>query len=187
MSLAASVVINPSRLLRCMTAALGIGIAVIGTRFAFLGFSGSAASGRTSGASNPFAPLEFSTPSSLIELALAALVILIGCCLLYSSACRRKSFQLDISGVGEIRLREHYTSAAVVPAKSSRENPPPGEAVQLLVESTIWPNLLALRLRRKNGSLVNLIVLPGMMTAADFRALVIAMQWIASRDSADTA
>lgn len=184
MSIAASVVINPSRLLQRLTAALGLGIALVGCRFALLGFSGAITPAGSQGALVALAYLEPATPASLMEMGLAALLIFIGCSLLYSSTRRRKSFQLDISGVGEIRLREHYTRAALRSSKSSRESRQHGETVQLTDDCTIWPKLLALRLRRQDGRLISMIVLPDMVTADGFRALVIAVQWIASRERA---
>jgi hypothetical protein len=191
MSIAASVVINPSRRLQRLVALLGIAIAVIGCRFALVG-SSAPASFPSPASSNtatflPFLPLhfEYGTSASCIQWALATLLLMVGLALVYSSSRARKSFQLDISGLGEIRLREHDTGAAAYPVKSSRDTQAQGETVQLMDDSTIWPRLLALRLRRSDGSRMDLVVLPDMVSPASFRALVVAVQWIAARDSTD--
>ncbi|MDO9216615.1 MAG: hypothetical protein Q7U14_05040 [Lacisediminimonas sp.] len=183
MSIAASVLISPSRLLQRLVALLGIAIAVIGCRFALVGFLAPASRTFPTSSTTPSLHVEYGTPASSLELVLATLLLLLGLGLIYCSSRTRKSFQLDISGVGEIRLREHDTRAVADSAKSSRNRRSDGETVQLMDDSTIWPNLLALRLRRPDGSRIGLIVLPDMVAPDSFRALVVAVQWIAARDS----
>ncbi|WP_151446255.1 hypothetical protein [Lacisediminimonas profundi] len=48
-------------------------------------------------------------------------------------------------------------------------------------DSTIWPKLLALRLCRADGTRTGLVVLPDMVEPEGFRALVVAIRWIAAR------
>jgi len=78
----------------------------------------------------------------------------------------RNVCQLDISGVGQLRLavyREH------------------GAALRLLQGSTIWPGLLLLRLGGDGGRVQVLIVLPDSVMPADWRALSLACRAITAR------
>lgn len=162
MSIAASVLIRPSRVLRILSASLGTVLLLLCGRLSFK---------------------EFSVLPHSINVALTIALALLALFLFYSSFRTRKSFQLDISGLGGMRLREHYTRAG----KGSWESSPiPDEAgadaVRLLPDSTIWPGLLALHLRRPDGRKIRLLVLPDMIEASAFRPLRVALRWIATQE-----
>lgn len=166
MSIAASVVINPSRLLRfllALLAALVIAVACWIALFAQLAY------------------FESSILSAFSGQALSLIPFVAGAYLFHSAFRPRKSFQLDISGLGEIRLREHDTRAAADPGKSSPDSKRGSDAVRLMDDTTIWPKLLALRLCRADGTRTSLVVLPDMVEPDDFRALLVAIRWIAAR------
>lgn len=101
--------------------------------------------------------------------------------LLLSAFRARKSFLLDISGTGQIRLREHYTGAAQ--AWLEETSPPlPRQTVRLLEGSTLWPCLLALRLEGGDGKkLAGLVILPDSLAPGAFRALSLALRSIEGR------
>ena len=164
MSIAASVVINPSRQLRLLLAVCGLLIAGVAIRLALI---------------------ELATTAVLARLGLSLLLVFCGLGLIYSAFTARKSFQLDISGIGEIRLREHYAGAVAKRRKSSPDAKGNGEMVQLMDDSTIWPALLVLRLRRADATRTSLIVLPDMVEPDAFRTLLVAVRWIAAHNGAD--
>lgn len=79
--------------------------------------------------------------------------------------------QLDISGVGQLRLTVYQE---------------PGVAQRLLEGSTIWPGLLLLRLGDDDGNVRVAMVLPDSVTPADWRALSLACRAIAARTEIKT-
>lgn len=54
--------------------------------------------------------------------------------------------------------------------------------VRLMAGSTLWPNLLLLRLQAEDGSVSVLPILPDSISRSDFRALSVAFRWIALRE-----
>ncbi len=96
----------------------------------------------------------------------------------------RKWFLLDISGLGRIRLGEHYTGAAAAWWKETTIPLPPGKTVRLLGASTLWPFLLALRLQDEEGKAWSLLILPDSVAPGAFRALSLSLRWVAARESA---
>ena len=82
--------------------------------------------------------------------------------------------RLDISGVGELRLTVQLDLCAA-PAR--------GVPVRLAPGSTLWPQLLLLRLRAEDGALTVLAVLPDSVGPGQFRALAVALRAIAGRDN----
>ena len=82
--------------------------------------------------------------------------------------------RIDISGVGELRLTVQLKLCAA-PAR--------GVPVRLAPGSTLWPQLLLLRLRAEDGALTVLAVLPDSVGPGRFRALAVALRAIAGRDN----
>jgi hypothetical protein len=58
-----------------------------------------------------------------------------------------------------------------------------GEVVQLMADSTIWPGLLLLRLRRQDLRVTSVLILPDCVAADGFRALSVACRWIAAHNN----
>ena len=58
-----------------------------------------------------------------------------------------------------------------------------GGLAQLLAGSTVWPNLLLLRLRLENGRVRTIPVLPDSVSRETFRALQVACRWVASHNN----
>lgn len=98
----------------------------------------------------------------------------------------RKTFHIDISGVGQIRLRQDidlaasaaHTEYAITDGQSGTE------VVQLLADSTLWPHFMLLRLKSDSGRIAAIPVLPDSMDADSFRRLALACRWIAAQTSA---
>lgn len=89
----------------------------------------------------------------------------------------KKTFRIDISGSGQIRLREDTTnvSTQIFPQKQSV---PDAEAFYLVNGSTIWPTLLLLRLVSDSDRKSVLLIFPDSVKAEQFKALYVACQWL---------
>ncbi|MDB5797917.1 MAG: flagellar hook-length control protein [Paucimonas sp.] len=179
MSIAASVVIKPSRQLACLLAVFGATLFSIAVYFALLAPVPGILLLADAGAQHP-------TQALLAGLLAPVVLVLASASFFYWSFRSRKSFRLDISGLGEIRLREHYTGVAAADGKSSLDSPGGDHyVVHLMEDSTLWPMLLALRFRTTAGASICLIVLPDMVGPDAFRALAVAIRWIAARQGFD--
>jgi toxin CptA len=96
-------------------------------------------------------------------------------CVAWRAALRRANArQIDISGLGEIRLSVQQSLGAA---------PPPIALMTLLPGSTVWPSLLILLLRGGNGRVTVLTILPDSVTAGNFRKLAVSFTSIARRDN----
>lgn len=163
MSIAVSALIRPSPLLRLALALLAA-TSLVSTACLFL-FT-----------------FRFLPASGALGLCLAP--ALAALCLLHSAFRARKSFLLDISGLGQIRLREHYTGAAAAWWKETTFPLPPAKPVRLLEGSTLWPCLLALRLEDEAGSRTSLVILPDSVAPGAYHALSLSLRCLAARENA---
>jgi hypothetical protein len=93
----------------------------------------------------------------------------------------RKIFFIDISGNGVIHLRQTEQVAIPESVKCSSTPQDRGELVQLQRDSTLWSMLLVLRFQTENGYGRVVIVLPDSLHEASFRKLHTACQWEKSR------
>lgn len=94
----------------------------------------------------------------------------------------RKTFHIDISGIGQIRLKE---DTGIDEMKRQQKEQGKGDSinvVRLMEDSTIWPNLLLLRLRTEDHRVRTLVILPDCMDGHAFRALKVACRWIAAHN-----
>jgi hypothetical protein len=159
MSIAVSAVVAPSRRLRLLLAVYGVANLAAALAVGLL------LPGRFQAA--PVCALFF----------LVAGVLLLG-------GCRRatKTRRIDISGVGQVRLTVQQgmrtsDAAAGVPAAGE----PAGVPVALMAGSTVWPQLMLLRLRADSGAVVALPVLRDSVAPPVFRALAVAVGAIGGR------
>ena len=152
MSIAVSVVLRPSRILFACTLGMCAGVLAIG-----LAISVSAIG-------------EIAMPIRLI-LAFACMFAAIFAAI---HAFRdKKSHLIDISENGQIRLTEDVVGAQ--PSTASTV------LVELMAGSTLWPNLLLLRLQTEDRRTISLRILPDSVDQDGMRALSVALRWIASR------
>jgi len=162
MSIAVSAVVRPSRQLLAMVVAMSAGTAL-------LFFATAIAADRI--------PPQWRLPLIASGLFLAAFGF-------YHGAAKRKTIHIDISGNGEIRLRD-----VIDPASCDRETRPhlteDAACVRLLAGSTLWPRLLVLRLQDDNGNITVLPILPDSVSSDSFRALSVACQWVAAHGNPD--
>lgn len=155
MSIAVSADIKPSRLLLIMAATVAITVAIIGIIFAL------ALIGQL---------------SVVIRLSVAVVCLVVAMLAFWSALRNRKAVWLHISGAGQIRLVEHQ---AMVQTRTGSLVMTGGLA-QLLAGSTVWPNLLLLRLRLENGRVRTIPILPDSVSKETFKALQVACRWVAS-------
>ncbi len=97
----------------------------------------------------------------------------------------RKTFRVDISGIGQIRLREYNGSTSSSLVRGVLESDEGGEleVVKLMADSTIWPHLLLLRFQLGDGRITALPILPDCVSEESFRALAVACRWIAAQNT----
>lgn len=157
MSIAVSVTVKPSRLLRAMAACMSILIAVS---------AGTIATGDVG--QLPFASR---VSISLFSFFLALLGF-------YHTLRHQKALHIDISGIGRICIHK----GDVLPSSCQERNWPhvthEGQTVRLLKDSTLWTHLLLLRLQTKDGKIIVIPVLPDSVSRDGFRALSVACRWI---------
>ena len=151
MSIAVSVVVRPSKMLLALRLCLSAGVLGIGVAIG-MGLIGENAL------------------SLRLWMAVACLSLAI-----YAAVCAvrdKKSRLIDISGNGQIRLAD-----TVVGAQPSTTG---SMLVELMADSTLWSNLLLLRLQTEDHQIINLLILPDRVDRDSLRALSVACRWIAS-------
>ena len=101
-----------------------------------------------------------------------------GACLLAAAALAaalarsRKVRRIDISGLGQLR---------VTVQQGTGSNQTRTDFAELLSGSTVWPGLMVLRLRRADGVVSALTLLPDSVEPGQFRRLSVAIRYIAMR------
>lgn len=159
MSIAVSVVVYPSRILRILlfsvtTLVSGIGIAVIAGWLGELDLL-----------------LRALTGASFVFMAFFGF---------YHGVRHRKTLHIDISGSGQIRIAEEVPSNPCG-SEGSPHLKPNGMVVEMQDDSTLWPGLLVLRLRAGDGRMTVVPILQDCVSKDAFRALSVACKWIAAR------
>jgi toxin CptA len=146
MSIAASAVVAPSRLLRAFAALFG--------------------------ACNLVAAVAVLVPADCFRLAplCAAFFLLAAAALTRSAARFNNTLRIDISGLGQLRLTVQQD------LRGRGAHSQNGVPAMLLSGSTLWPQLMLLRLRLADGALVVLPVLRDSVTPQQFRALAVALR-----------
>lgn len=95
-----------------------------------------------------------------------------------------KTFHIDISGIGQIRLTQY--SGVSIPYKNTGMplDGSSGQLVQLSPDSILWPHLMLLRLKAAQGETLSIPVLNDSVNASDFAQLLVACKWIAAQPAA---
>ena len=155
MSIAVSAVIHPSRLLLALVG----GMSTILLSIAALVVTGSVG-----------------------NLSLSEKIVLAGICASFAITAfsrvmlRKNKYVIYISGTGQIRLAaEKRNEQAIVDSAAE------SEVVHLLPVSTIWSGLLLLHLQNERQHTTVVTILPDMVSAESFRALLVACRWIVLR------
>ena len=159
MTIAVSVMVSPSRLLTAATRGMA---ALAALALALILFANS----------NLSAIFRF-------QISLVA-SILLGCAIFM---LRRpgKTFHIDISGIGQIRLTQY--SGVSIPYKNTGMplDGSSGQLVQLSPDSILWPHMMLLRLKTAQGELFSIPVLNDGLASSDFAQLLVSCKWIAAQ------
>lgn len=160
MSISVSAIVKPSRILGALMLAMAALASTVGILVG-LGVVG-----------------ELAHPLRLILAASIPIVSFFG---FYHGMQSRKPIQLDISGIGQIRIAKWSGEASCRGSRRTHVGVN-GDEVRLLPESTFWPQMLLLRLKDANGRIVTVPVLPDSVSRDSFRALSVACRWIAANE-----
>lgn len=163
MSIAISVVVKPSRLLRILTFGISSILLVISL------VSGLGLIGNLTGAVRATIVISSFFPAFFG---------------FYHTVRNRKVLHIDITSLGQIRLREIDAKISCQTQKRPHVNSL-GTVVRLSRDSTIWPQLLLLRFKADTGETVVAPILPDCVSRDGFRALSVACRWIAAHNYSD--
>ena len=158
MSIAVSVVVLPSRLLRLLLAAAAAGSAGVGLTI-LCGLVGDL-------------PV---LARCVIALGLFAIALLA----LRESSKKMPAQILDVSGQGQIRLSSSSnTDCAESAAAASRDD---ANLCRMLGNTTLLRSILVLRLQRGSGQIITLMIFRDSVSTQAFRRVSIAARWIAQQ------
>jgi hypothetical protein len=158
MTIAVSVVVKPSRMLRIVLALLCAGVLAVGISLV-CGMVG-----------------DMSFSARLACLLLCSALAAGG---FFHIVKRQHPYRLDISGTGQIRLISLPEDADCADICNNHPHPT-GMLVTLLPDSTLWPRFLILRLQDESRRIYALSIWPHSVSTASFRALAVACRWIAA-------
>ena len=97
-------------------------------------------------------------------------------------ACRyRKTFHIDISGIGQIRLTQYSGVSAINGNLASALDGDNGLLVHLCPDSVLWPHFLLLRLKPEQGAVLSVPVLRDSLRGPGFAELAVACRYIVMR------
>lgn len=95
----------------------------------------------------------------------------------------RKTFHIDISGIGQIRLTQ-YSGVSVFPSGTRLAlDVISGLEVHLSPDSFLWPQFLLLRLKPEHGAIRSIPVLIDSVDPSGFAALSVSCRYIAARNA----
>lgn len=159
MSIAVSVLVKSSKLLRLMVCAIG----VLTVFFAILICM------------DRIGCFPFLSRMVIISV---SIVVVVNCIVYLFKPI--KTYRIDISNIGQIRLTAYF-----IHDDSHDDHGNNGEIVSMMDGSTLWPSLLLLCLQSDTGRKHILCVLPNSVPSQSFRMLLVACRWIAghSHDS----
>jgi toxin CptA len=95
----------------------------------------------------------------------------------------RKTFHIDISGIGQIRLTQYSGVSAFPPRTGLALDGLSGQVVHLSPDSILWPQFLLLRLKPEEGAMLSIPVLPDSAGGRGFADLSVSCRYIAARNA----
>lgn len=102
--------------------------------------------------------------------------LLAGLLLVFDYFRTRKTLRIDISGNGQIRLKEYKGNEFDV--SESENGSSNGSPWKLMGNSTIWPWLMVLNLESETGHISRILIFFDSMPTDDFKVLYAAFRWI---------
>jgi toxin CptA len=126
-----------------------------------------------------FEPYELSAGIRLQIWAIASISVGLA---LFKAIRHRKTFHIDISGIGQIRLTQYSEVSVFHENESLALDGASGLVVHLSPDSVLWPHCLLLRLKPEQGSVYSIPVLPDSISGPGFAELSVACRYIARRN-----
>jgi hypothetical protein len=129
-----------------------------------------------------FQPYELSAG---IRLQISAIVSISAGAAIFKAGRHRKTFHIDISGIGQIRLTQYSGVSGLHKNGSTALDGISGLVVHLSPDSVLWPQFLLLRLKPERGPVFSIPVLPDCISGPGFADLSVACRYIATRNAND--
>ena len=129
-----------------------------------------------------FQPYEL---SSGIRLQISAIASISAGVAIFKACRHRKTFHIDISGIGQIRLTQYSEVSGFHENGGSALDGNSDVVVHLSPDSVLWPHFLLLRLKPDRGSVISVPVLPDSICGPGFADLSVACRYIATRNAND--
>ena len=126
-----------------------------------------------------FQPVELSKE---IRLQISAIASISAAAAIFKASRHRKTFHIDISGIGQIRLTQYSEVSAFHEKSRLALDGISGDVVHLSPDSVLWPHCLLLRLKPEQGSVYSIPVLPDSISGPGFAELSVACRYIARRN-----
>ena len=89
----------------------------------------------------------------------------------------RKTLLIDISGNGQIRLKEYRRSVSK-PSSEDVRSSAFTETWELSENSTVWPTFMILQLQAENGKKAKVIICRDCLKKGQFKSLYASVRWI---------
>jgi hypothetical protein len=121
--------------------------------------------------------------SAGIRLQILAIASISGVATVFKACRHRKTFHIDISGIGQIRLTQYSEVSAFHEKTSFALDGIPGAVVHLCPDSVLWPQCLLLRLKSGQGVVFFIPVLPDSISGPGFAELSVACRYLATRNA----
>ncbi len=121
--------------------------------------------------------------SAGIRLQISAIATISGSLAVFKASRRRKTFHIDISGIGQIRLTQYSEVSAFHEKTDLALDGTTGAVVHLCPESVLWPQCLLLRLKCDEGAVFFIPVLQDSMSGPGFAELSVACRYLATRNA----
>jgi len=121
--------------------------------------------------------------SAGIRLQILAIVSISAGLAVFKASRRRKTFHIDISGIGQIRLTQYSGVSAFNENGNLALDGNPGLVVHLRPDSVLWSQFLLLRLKPERGPVTSISVFPTSISGRGFADLSVACRYIATRNA----
>jgi hypothetical protein len=121
--------------------------------------------------------------SAGIRLQISAIASISGALAVFKASRHRKTFHIDISGIGQIRLTQYSGVSAFHEKSRLALDGISGDVVHLSPDSVLWPQFLLLRLKSGHGAVFSIPVLPDSISGPGFAELSVACRYLAARNA----
>lgn len=121
--------------------------------------------------------------SAGIRLQISAIASISSALAVFKASRHRKTFHIDISGIGQIRLTQYSGVSAFHEKSRLALDGISGDVVHLSPDSVLWPQFLLLRVKSGQGAVSSIPVLPDSISGPGFAELSVACRYLAARNA----